>query len=143
MKADGAARFGLVNAVVPKDQLMATARDWAERIAGGAPLTIQALKESLRAMEGKSMREGFDIIRSGTLPTYDKAIRSGDAKEGVRAFAEKRKANFEGKSEMAGVESSSLARSAGEDRGGGPKGCECRAATAPTPTLPRLRRGRE
>jgi len=44
----------------------------------------------LRAIDGRSIREGFDIIRSGKLPTYERALLSEDAKEGVRAFSEKR-----------------------------------------------------
>jgi crotonobetainyl-CoA hydratase len=97
MSAKEAMHYGMLNAVVPKQKLMETARDWADRIAGGAPLTIQALKESLRAIEGKSIREGFDVIRSGTLPTYERALLSEDAKEGVRAFSERRPAVFKGR----------------------------------------------
>jgi crotonobetainyl-CoA hydratase len=97
MSAKEAMHYGMLNAVVPKEKLMETARDWADRIAGGAPLTIQALKESLRAIEGKSIREGFDVIRSGTLPTYERALLSEDAKEGVRAFSERRPAVFKGR----------------------------------------------
>ena len=97
MSAREAMHYGMLNAVVPKEKLMETARDWADRIAGGAPLTIQALKESLRAIEGKSIREGFDVIRSGTLPTYERALQSEDAKEGVRAFSERRPAVFKGR----------------------------------------------
>jgi crotonobetainyl-CoA hydratase len=97
MSAKEAMHYGMLNAVVPKEKLMETARDWADRIAGGAPLTIQALKESLRAIEGKSIREGFDVIRSGKLPTYERALQSEDAKEGVRAFAERRPAVFKGR----------------------------------------------
>jgi crotonobetainyl-CoA hydratase len=97
MTAQEAMHYGMLNAVVAKDKLMDTARDWAGRIAGGAPLTIQALKESLKAIEGKSIREGFDVIRSGTLPTYERALKSEDSKEGVRAFAERRPAVFRGR----------------------------------------------
>jgi len=97
MTAREAMHYGMINAVVPKEKLMETAREWADRIAAGAPLTIQALKESLRAIEGKSIREGFDVIRSGTLPTYERALLSEDAKEGVRAFSERRPAVFKGR----------------------------------------------
>jgi len=97
MSAQEAKHYGMLNAVVPKDRLMETARDWADKIAGGAPLTIQALKEALKAIEGKSIREGFDVIRSGNLPTYERALLSDDAKEGVRAFSERRPAVFKGR----------------------------------------------
>ena len=97
MPAAEAKHYGLVNAVVPKETLMATAREWAESIAAGAPLTIQALKEALKAIDGRGIREGFEVIRSGRLPTYERALVSDDSKEGVRAFSEKRKAVFKGR----------------------------------------------
>ncbi|HVM82244.1 MAG TPA: carnitinyl-CoA dehydratase [Candidatus Binatia bacterium] len=96
MSAQEAHHYGMVNKVVPKDKHMEAAREWAEIIATGAPLTIQGLKECLREMDGISIRKSFDLIRSGTLKAYEKAVTSEDAKEGVKAFAEKRKANFRG-----------------------------------------------
>jgi crotonobetainyl-CoA hydratase len=97
MSARDARHYGLLNAVVPKEKLMETARAWADKIAAGAPLTIQALKEALRAIDGRSIREGFDIIRGGDLIAYERAIHSEDSKEGVRAFSEKRPAVFRGR----------------------------------------------
>ena len=97
MTAAEAKQYGMVNAVVAKDKLMETARAWADAIAAGAPLTIQALKESLRAFEGLSIRAAFELVRSGELIAYERSLNSEDSKEGIRAFAEKRKANFRGR----------------------------------------------
>ena len=51
MGAEEAARYGLVNKIVPAAELMTTARAWAGQLAKSAPLAMQTVKEVLRAIE--------------------------------------------------------------------------------------------
>jgi crotonobetainyl-CoA hydratase len=90
MGADEAARWGLVNQVVAPGAVMGASRDLARHIVTAAPLAIAALKQVLRATETLSVLDGFRSLRSGTLDAYQAMLRSGDALEGPRAFAEKR-----------------------------------------------------
>jgi len=97
MGAERAYGLGLVNAVVRADELMPTAREWAQAVASGAPLTIQAVKSALRATEGLNIRESFELLRSGAVPAFERALHSEDSREGVRAFAERRPPEFKGR----------------------------------------------
>lgn len=97
MEVDEAMHYGMINRVVPSDQLMPTAREWADTIAAGAPLAVQAIKEILRETESMSVKDTFSYMREAEFENFPKVLQSEDAKEGVAAFAEKREAQFRGK----------------------------------------------
>ena len=91
MPAPEALHHGLINAVVPANQVMGQARTWARMIVDGAPLSVRAIKEVLRGSENMSVAEAFQAIRERRFPTHAAMLRSEDHLEGPRAFAEKRK----------------------------------------------------
>lgn len=85
--------IGFVNRVVPGDQVVAAARELAEQIAENAPLAVQAFKEL--AYRGLNM--STQDISALTYRTYDQLLATEDSKEGPRAFAEKRKPQWQGR----------------------------------------------
>ena len=87
-----ALRMGLVNAVVAPGDLLKTARSYAERILVNAPLAIQAVKRSVLTGLRLNLKEAFEQ----ELALAAEVFMSEDAKEGPRAFAEKRKPVWQG-----------------------------------------------
>lgn len=90
MDAAEAARWGLVNSVVPHADLMAAALALAEQIVDAAPLAVQAVKEVLRATEAECLQDAYRTLRTGPLSAYRAMLKSEDAREGPVAFGEKR-----------------------------------------------------
>lgn len=90
--ANWAHQHGLVNYVVPADQVMPKARELAELICSNGPLAVRYAKEAaLRGIE-QSLADGLDT----ELNMSRKVLATEDAREGPRAFAEKRKADYKG-----------------------------------------------
>jgi enoyl-CoA hydratase len=93
LSAAEALRVGLINRVVPAAEVMAEARRAAHIIAANGPLAVQAVKRSVLAGLGRPTAEALDREQEIGIPVS----MSEDAKEGTRAFKEKRKPVFKGR----------------------------------------------
>jgi enoyl-CoA hydratase len=90
--AQRAYEIGFVNRVVPQARLMDEATALARRMVANAPLSLRNFKEM--AYRGLDMSE--PAIAALTTRIYDQLLQSEDAKEGPRAFAEKRQPEWKG-----------------------------------------------
>lgn len=86
LSAAEAHAYGLVNAVVPPDALNAEIDAWVTDILSSAPLSVAAIKDTIRATSHLNPVEARDLRR----PALVAALASEDSEEGVRAFREKR-----------------------------------------------------
>ena len=90
--AQEAYRIGLVNQIVPPAELMPAAIKMAERLMDCAPLAVRAIKETvMKAREIPTMEEALRLRLGGNINATE------DAREGTRAFNEKRKPVWKGK----------------------------------------------
>jgi enoyl-CoA hydratase len=86
ISAPRAAEIGLVNRVVEDGQALSAAVDLATRIAANAPLAVAATKQVAHCGRDWTTAQGWDEAAALVHPVFT----SEDAKEGARAFAEKR-----------------------------------------------------
>ena len=91
MGAEEAERSGLVARVVPAEELVDAAKDLAEEIAQKSLVATTMIKEQINAVDELSLSQGLMYERR----TFHSIFASEDQKEGMQAFTEKRKANFQ------------------------------------------------
>lgn len=93
VSAGEAKEIGLIGRVVPDGRALETALEIAETVNANGPLAVEAIKRSVIETEGMSEEEGLKRELELGWPVF----ASEDAKEGQKAFAEKRPANFQRK----------------------------------------------
>ena len=91
--AQEAYRIGLVNKVVPQDQLMPAAEEWAQKLSEMPPLAIRAAKEAMIRGTEMNLEEGL-MLESRLM---DVVVASDDHKEARNAWLEKRKPDLKGR----------------------------------------------
>lgn len=91
--AEEALAVGIVNKVVPRDQVMKEARNFAERILLNGPLSVRATKQSVVDGLGMPLEQAYEqeLIHAATI------FATEDAREGPKAFAEKRDPVWKGR----------------------------------------------
>ncbi len=92
LDAEEALRIGLINRIVAREELEVTVRDYANLIGSNAPLTIRAVKASVREILRDPEQRDLETLNQLTKQCFD----SKDYAEGRRAFMEKRQPVFRG-----------------------------------------------
>ncbi|MBE8539321.1 enoyl-CoA hydratase-related protein [Geoglobus acetivorans] len=90
--AETALRIGLVEEVVEEDRLMDRAAEIAEKIAEKSPVAVKFAKKAINSARSMSLPDGLKY----ELTLFSMLFSTHDAREGMRAFLEKRKPEFRG-----------------------------------------------
>jgi enoyl-CoA hydratase/carnithine racemase len=94
MPSKDALALGLLNKVVPQDQVLETAKALAKKIAAGAPVAQREIMKAVRLGLETNIREGVRVIERDASMAL---LYTEDFKEGALAFLEKRPPNFKGR----------------------------------------------
>ena len=97
LTAADAHRWGLVNEVVPRQELMDAARALAERVVAAAPLAVASILDLVDRTAHLSQDAALALMRSGEVELYESMLSSADAAEGPQAFTEKRPPQWKGR----------------------------------------------
>jgi enoyl-CoA hydratase len=93
LTAQEAQQFGLVNRIVPVEGYLDAAVAFAEEIASRAPVAVRMAKDAVNAAFETTLTEGLAVEKRNFYPLF----ATEDQKEGMQAFIEKRKPNWNGK----------------------------------------------
>lgn len=97
LSAREALSFGLINRVVPADELLGAAAELANAVIAAAPLSVAAILEAIELSEGVDTHGALLALRSGDYPLYKTVLNSEDAIEGIASFNDKRLPQWQGK----------------------------------------------
>ncbi len=84
--AEEAMSMGMVNAIVPQDQVMEKARDYAREFASKSPVVMQLTRDAFMRANDQDYRRAMESV----VETISLVYSTEDSKEGIRAFVEKR-----------------------------------------------------
>ena len=91
IKAPEALALGLINRIVPKENLIQETYDWALSLARRSPVAVQIAKKAFYGSEDMSYLQQFEFMNDA----FARLCTTRDAKEGVAAFLEKRKPDWQ------------------------------------------------
>ncbi len=92
-KAKEIASWGLINEIAPRSELDACVQRWLDDVLACAPLSLRAIKQTVRRTAHLSPRDAQALRQPALL----EALNSEDGKEGTAAFREKRKPQWQGR----------------------------------------------